>query len=258
LTAAVLLAALSAVAGCVSIAMLVGDVLAERLPRFRFRLPFARAWPGTDEPRWRRFKLAGALTAALLAALAFSGSPVRLFALLVMAATAAGYATPDMWLARQSRRRIEVALGDLPDMLDLLRVALGAGAPTLRALALVAGEFDGPLALEWRRVCAEAELGVPRETALNGLVERLPHDELRSFADTLRRGHRHGTSLADALAAQATRTRHAQAHRLRERAARAGPKIQLVVALVLVPSVLLLLVAGLVAELERSGLAFPS
>jgi hypothetical protein len=42
---------------------------------------------------------------------------------------------------------------------------------------------------------------------------------------------------------------------LREESARAGPKIQLVVALLLVPSVLLIVCAGVLAELERSGLA---
>jgi tight adherence protein C len=178
--------------------------------------------------------------------------------LLTAVTTAAGYFVPDLWLARRSRRRIEAALRDLPDMLDLLRIAVAAGAPPLRALALVSGEFPGPLASEWQRVSANAELGLPQDQALFGLAERIPHDDMRTFVETLRRGHRHGTPLAAALAAQAARVRHARAQQLRERAARAGPKIQLVVALMLVPSVLLLLVAGVVAELERSGLVLPA
>lgn len=75
-------------------------------------------------------------------------------------------------------------------------------------------------------------------------------------AETLlaRQPYRHGSSLAGALTAQAARVRHSRAQQLRERSARSGPKIQLVVALVLVPSVLLMLAAGVLAEFERSGI----
>ncbi|HKG17710.1 MAG TPA: hypothetical protein VKA96_08480, partial [Solirubrobacteraceae bacterium] len=52
-------------------------------------------------------------------------------------------------------------------------------------------------------------------------------------------------------AAQAEETRAARTRRVRERAARAAPKIQLVVALLLVPSVLLMVAAALVASLAR-------
>jgi tight adherence protein C len=70
-----------------------------------------------------------------------------------------------------------------------------------------------------------------------------------TLAATLRRAERHGSPLADALAAQARDARAERARAIRERAARAGPKIQLVVALLLVPSVLLLVAAALVATL---------
>jgi hypothetical protein len=40
---------------------------------------------------------------------------------------------------------------------------------------------------------------------------------------------------------------------VRQQAARAGPQVQLIVALLLVPAVLLMVAAGLVGELQRSG-----
>ncbi len=256
----VVLIGIAAVSGVLGAAPLLEDLLGACAARIRLQLPLRvrvrvrRARP--DE--WRRLKLACGTVAALFAWPSFSGSSLRVHVLLTATAGAAGYVAPDLWLARQSRRRIEAALRDLADMLDLLRVAVAAGAPPLRALALVASEFPGPLATEWQRVSTAAELGLPQERALSTLVERVPHDDMRTFVDTLRRGHRHGTPLAAALAAQAARVRHARAQQLRERAARAGPKIQLVVALVLVPSVLLLLVAGVVAELGRAGLLISS
>ena len=69
----------------------------------------------------------------------------------------------------------------------------------------------------------------------------------------MERALRHGAPLADTLAAQARDVRAALRRRVQEDAARAGPKIQLVVALLLVPSVLLLVAAALVAALLEPG-----
>jgi tight adherence protein C len=68
----------------------------------------------------------------------------------------------------------------------------------------------------------------------------------------LDRAARHGAPLAETLAAQARDARFALRRRVREEAARAGPKIQLVVALLLVPSVLLIVAAALLAALLGS------
>jgi tight adherence protein C len=65
----------------------------------------------------------------------------------------------------------------------------------------------------------------------------------------LRRADRHGAPLGPTLAAQALDARANRARRAAEGAARAGPKIQLVVALMLVPSVLLLVAAALLPAL---------
>jgi tight adherence protein C len=59
-----------------------------------------------------------------------------------------------------------------------------------------------------------------------------------------------GSPLADQLRRQATGLRRAQRRAVEERAARAAPKIQLVVALVLVPSVLLMITAALIANAD--------
>ena len=56
--------------------------------------------------------------------------------------------------------------------------------------------------------------------------------------------------LADQLHGQAMSLRRDARRRIEERAARAAPKIQLVVALVLVPSVLLMMLAALIAHAD--------
>jgi tight adherence protein C len=65
----------------------------------------------------------------------------------------------------------------------------------------------------------------------------------------LRRSARHGSPLGPALGAIAADARAERARRVRDSAARAAPKVQLIVALLLVPAVLLLVAAALAASL---------
>jgi tight adherence protein C len=68
------------------------------------------------------------------------------------------------------------------------------------------------------------------------------------------RARRRGLPLAEMLADLAAGARHDEQVRVRERAARAGPKIQLVVAFVLVPAMMLFVAAALIAELTAPDL----
>jgi len=189
-----------------------------------------------------------------LAALA----PGRLGVLIVLLAPAAGFLAPDVWLGRLAAERARRVRRELPALLDILRVTIEAGGSLTWALRAVGERADGPLAREWRAVANEVALGVPLSRSLDGLAIRLPQPEIRALVAALHRAGRHGAPLSDTLAAQARAARFALARRIRDDAARAGPKIQLVVALLLVPSVLLLVAAALAsALLDGSADALP-
>jgi tight adherence protein C len=221
------------------------------------RLAAAGEGAPLDPGRWLRFKLACAVSASCIGLPAAASAPGRLAALLLPGAALAGFTAPELWLARRSRHRIAEALEQLPDMLDLLRVTVAAGMAPARALGEVGSQFAGTLGTEWRAVATEVALGAPQDETVRTLANRLPAEEIAALVDALTRTRRHGVPLSAVLAALASRARHRLAQQLRERAARAGPKIQLVVALLLVPSVLLVVVAALIAELEAGGL-FPA
>jgi tight adherence protein C len=87
---------------------------------------------------------------------------------------------------------------------------------------------------------------VPFERALHELELRAPVGDLVA---ALRRAERHGAPLDTTLVAQAHRARTRAAQRTIQHAARAAPKIQLVIALLLVPAVLLLVGAALLPAL---------
>jgi tight adherence protein C len=203
-------------------------------------------------------KVAAALMAGAAALPAAAVAPGRLGFAVALLAPAAGFLGPDLWLGRLAAERARRVRRDLPSLLDILSISVEAGGSLAWALREVGERAEGPLASEWSVVAREVALGVPLAAALEGLAKRLPQPEIRAFVAALNRAARHGAPLSDTLAGQASAARFALARRIREDAARAGPKIQLVVALLLVPSVLLLVAAALAAALvDRGAEALP-
>jgi tight adherence protein C len=192
----------------------------------------------------------GATVAAAVAALpAATVLPGRLGPVAIVGAPAAAFVAPDVWLARRTRRRRAAMAAELADVLDLLHVAVAAGLTPLRALGEVGRRRGGPLATEMRAAATRAALGVPRTDALARLARRCPLEGVAALTAAIGRAERHGAPLGPALLALAADARAERAQRLRERAARAAPKIQLVVALLQVPAVMLLVAACLAAAL---------
>lgn len=195
-------------------------------------------------------KAACALIGALLALPLASALPGRLGIAALLCAPAAGFLAPDVVLARRARQRAARMSRELADVLDLLRVGVEAGLPVDRALAEVGRRCDGVLAGELAAAAVRLRLGATRAEAFRELVARCPLDQVATLAAAVGRADRHGAPLGPTLAAIAAEARAEQARALRDEAARAAPKIQLVVALVLVPAVMLMVAAVLVQGLS--------
>jgi len=170
--------------------------------------------------------------------------------LVALALPAAGFVAPDALRARRLRRRARLLVAALPDALDLLAVGAAAGRSPGAGFAEIARAGAGPLAEELGATSAELECGRALGEALAALRGRAPGGEVAALCASIERSRRFGSPLADQLRRQATALRREQRRTVEERAARAAPKIQLVVALVLVPSVLLMIAAGLLANAD--------
>jgi tight adherence protein C len=193
-------------------------------------------------------KLAGLCLGAILALAATPAAPGRIGIAVALGLPAAGFFVPDALLEREARRRRRRLVAALPDALDLLAVSVASGRGPADGLAQLARAGEGPLAEEMRIAVAELSCGSPLSAALAALRARVPGSELATLVASIERSRRFGSPLADQLRRQASALRRDSRRAVEERAARAAPKIQLVVALVLVPSVMLMIAAGLIAN----------
>ncbi len=195
-------------------------------------------------------KVGGALAGFLWGMVIAPVAPSRLAWIVAAGLPAAGFLAPDAWLERRARMRLRALRAGLPDALDLLAVGTAAGRSPLAGLSEL-GKGEGPLARELAMLSAESSCGMSQREALASLRRRAPVREVAAMCGVIERSHRYGSPLADQLREQASALRGVQRRRIEEHAARAAPKIQLAVALLLVPSVLLMIAAGLLANVDR-------
>jgi tight adherence protein C len=195
-------------------------------------------------------RLACALAGALAAFLAAPAAPGRLSILVALALPAAGFVVPDALRARRERLRHRRLVAALPDALDLLAVGAASGRSAAAGFDDLARAGEGPLAEELRVAVAELSWGRPLAEALSALRARVPGAEIATLCAAIERSRRYGSPLAEQLRRQSSALRRDRRRDVEERAARAAPKIQLVVALVLVPSVLLMIAAALIANAD--------
>lgn len=140
-------------------------------------------------------------------------------------------------------RQLQLRRG-LPDTLDLLVVCVEAGVSLDAALQRVAREMErvhpvlaGELAVMNHRIAA----GMPREAALQGLYVRTGVEELRTLAAHLIQAERWGTSIATVLRVSARELRRRRRLAAEKRAATAGTRMLLPLALFIFPTIFIVL-----------------
>lgn len=129
------------------------------------------------------------------------------------------------WLSRCVRRRAEHVRADLPEVLDLLAIAVEAGQGFEAALELVGRDVPGPLADELRRALREMELGATRRDALHGVKRRTDVPEVGSFVMALTQADALGMPVGRVLRAQADEVRNRRRQWAREKAGKLPVKI---------------------------------
>jgi tight adherence protein C len=140
---------------------------------------------------------------------------------------------------------------DLPDVVDLLVLAVGAGLTVPLALAAVARRAPGPLGAELGRALEEAGMGCRLADALEAVPARAG-EATRPLVATLTASERYGAPLGASLERLAAEVRADRRRRAEEAARKVPVKLLFPLVTCTLPAFGLLTVAPLVASAVRS------
>lgn len=152
-----------------------------------------------------------------------------------------GYLFPSMWLSGRIKARQKSVFRAMPDALDLLTISVEAGLGFDGAMAKVNEKWVTELSLEFGRVIQEIRLGKLRRDALRDMSERLGVAEMSSFVAAVIQSEQLGVSMAKVLRIQSDQMRVRRRQIAEEEAHRAPIKMVFPIALLIFPSIMIIL-----------------
>ena len=194
----------------------------------------------------------GGVGAVVMLLLLRPGPPPLLAASLLLLPVM-GFILPTVRLSRAAKQRSDAIFKDLPDIVDMLAIAVEAGSGFEAALSLVCAHFESPLTDELSMALREMELGMPRRDALQQLRERADLDVVRTLVLALLQADSLGIPIGRVLKAQATEVRARRRAWARERAAKLPVKILFPLVLFIFPPILALVLGPAAAGFAKVG-----
>ena len=175
--------------------------------------------------------------------------------LIVMAAfVALGFYVPEMLLTSRIQRRQKEIRKAMPDALDLLTICVEAGLGFDGALQKVYEKWDNLLALAFGRVIREIQLGKLRREALRDMADRIGLAEMTSFVAAIIQSEQLGVSMAKVLRIQSDQMRIKRRQLAEEAAHQAPIKMLIPMALLIFPSICIVLMTPAALMMMRSVL----
>ena len=168
---------------------------------------------------WAASAFAFTIGAGLLASMVRHVS-VPLLAVSALVALVGGAACRDWWLSREverRRRRIEI---QLPDVVELLALVVGAGQGPVAAIERVVDLGRGELIDELALTLADVRSGTVLTSALTRLEGRVDSLHVTRLSEAISVALERGTPLADVMRAQAADAREASRRALMEEGGR--------------------------------------
>ncbi|MBS3733907.1 MAG: type II secretion system F family protein [Phycisphaerae bacterium] len=157
-------------------------------------------------------------------------------------------------LRSRSRKRLREISKRVPYSLDLIALAMGAGATFTEAMETVVHEDpDDPFNAELGTVLAEMELGATRRQALQNLSARLPIEALQNIVASVIQAEQLGTPLGDVMHDEASLLRDQRSAEAENKAAGASVKV-LFPTLLIMMACLLAVLGPMILKIVRGGM----
>jgi len=194
----------------------------------------------------------GALMIAVTILYPLSDKTLNNFAYILVGAFF-GFWYPHYTLTRKITSRQTEIRKAMPDALDLLTICVEAGLGFEAAMSKVAEKWDNQLALAFSRTLKEIQLGKVRREALKDMSDRLGIPEMTSFVAAIIQSEQLGVSLAKVLRIQADQMRVKRRQFAEEQAHKAPIKMIIPMALLIFPSILIIILTPAILQFMSSG-----
>jgi len=169
-------------------------------------------------------------------------------------AAAIGFFMPELWLRGKINTRQNNIRKAMPDALDLLTICVEAGLGFDAAMAKVYEKWDNPLSDGFGRVIREIQLGKLRRDSLKDMADRMGVAEMTSFIAAVIQSEQLGVSMAKVLRIQADQMRVKRRQHAEEQAHKAPIKMLIPMAILIFPSICIVLMTPAVLMLMGSTL----
>lgn len=123
------------------------------------------------------------------------------------------------------RKRQDLIVRQLPDVLDLLSISVQAGLSLDGAIRKVVERMEGPLIDEFRRMLRDTRMGMSRSRSMKLMAQRCEVQDVSLFVMSVVQSERLGASMSDTLQIQADNMRNLRRQRARTKAMKAPVKM---------------------------------
>lgn len=229
------------------------------IERTEKKLELAGNPPGLDPTIFWALRLVAAAGVAGLLGLVFAlgsvGWGLGRKLLITGVFTVIGFYMPQLLLESKISSRQNEIRKSMPDALDLLTICVQAGLGFDAAMSKVAEKWEDALADEFGRVLREVQLGSVRRAALRNMADRIGIAEMTSFVAAIIQSEQLGVSMAKVLRIQSDQMRTRRRQIAEEKAQQAPVKMLFPMALLIFPSLLIILLGPAGLQLKDSALS---
>jgi tight adherence protein C len=163
-----------------------------------------------------------------------------------------GFFFPQLWLQSRINARQKDIRRAMPDALDLLTICVEAGLGFEAAMSKVSEKWENQLSIALMRAMREIQLGKMRRDALRDMAERIGIPEMTSFVAAVIQSEMLGVSLAKVLRIQSDQMRVKRRQHAEEDAHKAPVKMILPLALLIFPSIFIILLTPAGIQISKS------
>lgn len=165
-----------------------------------------------------------------------------------------GFLLPLLWLNIKIRKRHFQIARDIPHVMDLLNLCVGAGMDFMLAVNRITREFKKcPLTEELTELWREYQMGLTRRDALKNMAKRVGLADISSFVRTLIQADRMGAPMSEALRIQADEVRTRRFQRAETQALKAPIKLLFPLIFFILPIILIIVGAPILLQFMKGG-----